>query len=370
MSQPASRPGLPLGRVAGVPVYLSGSWLLIVLLVLATFSPQIERQVPGIGAGSYLVALAYVLLLLLSVLAHELAHAAVGRWEGLAVERVVLDFWGGHTVHRADGMRPRSAALTAVVGPLANLAVAGLGTVALPWAEGDVVRLLLTAVIWANVFVGGFNLLPGLPLDGGHILSAGVWALTGSEAAGLRVAGWTGRLLTGVVLAWYVVLPWLAQGQVSGSVGWGLLIAWFLWRGASSALSYADFLRRSSRRTIGEFWRPVVAVAPGTSLAHAAQLLAAAGTRAELAVVDSRREWRGVVPDDALAAAGQSGTLDEITVDQVLARVDSEATLSGAPSSPVTELLRLMAERHTTVVGVTDPSGRLVALVRAKDIDL
>ena len=114
--------------------------------------------------------LAYAVLLLLSVLAHEAGHALVARRFGFRVDRVVADLWGGHTVYDSSTSRPGTSAAISVSGPVANLAARRHRVRGAPGGlEPDgVVGLLLFAVTLTNAFVGVFNLLPGLPLDGGY----------------------------------------------------------------------------------------------------------------------------------------------------------------------------------------------------------
>ena len=91
-------PGIRLARVGGVPVYLSPSWFVIAAIIVLTFGPNVRSAMPQLGAaGAYLVALVYAVLLAISVLCHEAAHAVVARFSGYAVARVVVNLWGGHT---------------------------------------------------------------------------------------------------------------------------------------------------------------------------------------------------------------------------------------------------------------------------------
>ena len=98
MSGPAS---VRLGTIAGAPVRLSWSWLLIAAVITLAFGPQIQRALPSIGGGAYGVALGYAVLLALSVLVHEAAHALTGRAFGQRTEEIALTLWGGHTQFRS-----------------------------------------------------------------------------------------------------------------------------------------------------------------------------------------------------------------------------------------------------------------------------
>ena len=126
MSTPAGRRsphGWQIGSLAGSPVYLGRSWPVIAVVIVVVFGPNLARPERGPEYG-YLAAAGYALLLLLSVLVHEAAHALAARWRGHPVDRIVADVWGGHTVYDDTRTSPGATALIAVVGPLANLALA------------------------------------------------------------------------------------------------------------------------------------------------------------------------------------------------------------------------------------------------------
>lgn len=244
-----SRPGIPLGRLAGVPIYLAPSWFVVAVVVVVVFAPQVEGSLAARPPATYLVAAAYAVLLLLSVLVHEFAHALTARALGLPVERVVADLWGGHTQFTDEAPTPGRSALVAVVGPLANAALAALGALALAGlSPSGVTRLLLVALVFSNGFVAVFNLAPGLPLDGGRVVESLVWALSGRRWAGTLAAGWCSRAVAVVVLAWTLLLP-LAQGRTPStfSLVWSVMIALLLWQGATGAIGFARLRRSASR---------------------------------------------------------------------------------------------------------------------------
>ena len=220
------------------PVYLGVSWAVVAVAIIVLFGPLITGIVPSIGgAGGYAVAAAFALLLLISVLVHEAAHALVARRLDFTVDRIVADFWGGHTAYHGDTSRPGASALVAVAGPLANLALAAVGWLAVFGVDRGVLWLLLTAFTTANIFVGAFNLLPALPLDGGFLLEALVWKASGSRGMGSLVAGWCGRLLVLGLLWWAAGIPLLSGRTLDVTrLIWVGLICFFLWSGATRAV--------------------------------------------------------------------------------------------------------------------------------------
>ncbi|SPT56737.1 site-2 protease family protein [Actinomadura madurae] len=233
------RPGLRMGRILGVPVYVSPSWFLVAALVTIMFEGQVHDVVTR--PASYLVAFTYAVLLYGSVFVHELSHAVTARAFGLPVRSVTLHILGGETAIEREAPTPGREFLIAFAGPLTNLLLAGAGllahaTLTLP----DVALLLLEALTFANLLVGLFNLLPGLPLDGGRLVRAAVWKATGNSRNGAVFAGWVGRavaiacLIAGAYLATYTTaddggIGWLA-------LLWSALVASFIWVGATQAI--------------------------------------------------------------------------------------------------------------------------------------
>ena len=262
--------GWQICQVRGVPVYLGRSWPIIAIFIVVTFGPQVRNVLPELGSGgAYLVAIGYVLLLLLSVLVHEASHALVGQWRGYRVRQIVADLWGGHTSYDTADTTPLSSALVALAGPVSNGVLAGLGLLALQGTDRGVAHLLVQVFVWTNGFVAVFNLLPGLPLDGGFLVDSLVWRITGSRATGLLVAGWCGRVVAVVVVVAALGWSYLQGGQIDlYTVVWALLIAGFLWVGATSAIARASASRVISRVTVRQLLTRVTLVPSGTPLSR------------------------------------------------------------------------------------------------------
>jgi Zn-dependent protease len=239
-ARPDAAHGWRIGRLAGTPVYLGRSWPVIAVVIVVVFGPNLARPDRGPEYG-YLLAGGYAVLLLASVLVHEAAHALAARWRGHPVSRIVADVWGGHTVYDSTRSSPTTTALVAVVGPLSNLVLAAVVWGIRGFTANDTAQTLLGIVAFANLLVGFFNLLPGLPLDGGQIVSALVWRATGSKGKGLVAAGWLGRVVAVATVAWFVLRAFLEGGtpQLFDLV-WPVAIAFFLWQGASGAVRAAD----------------------------------------------------------------------------------------------------------------------------------
>ena len=327
-----------------MPVYIGKSWPIIAAVIVFTFGPSIADNRPELGLSAYFVALVFAVLLLISVLAHEAAHAVVATRVGYRVNRVVADLWGGHTAYDSSSARPGPSALVAIAGPAANALLAGIGWLAMPAVPpGGITDLLVSAVVYTNAFVAAFNLLPGLPLDGGFLVDSLVWKITGSRETGMIAAGWCGRVVTILVMLWFLGLP-LLNGQPPDlfSVVWGLLIGSFLWVGATNAIRAGRGSRLLNGIRIDAVWRPAASLPPQASAAEAFALRSSGpeGSGGTIVVVeDDARNAIGLLDDEALLAIPEQSRGGVVITSVMRPQPD------GDQSKPYNEILRGAAAR-------------------------
>lgn len=251
-------------------MYLAPSWFVIAALIVFMFGPDIQRMFPGIGFNAYVIAFLYAVLLAVSVLIHEAAHALTARSFGWDASEIVLTLWGGHTQFKAAHATPWKSLAVALAGPFANLVLAGLGyllELALqPTGPGG---LLLSVLVWANFLVAIFNLLPGLPLDGGRLVETIVWSATGSQTKGTVAAGWAGRVIVLALVGYFLVLPFATgqQPQLQMTII-VVMVCGFLWMGASQAIKYAGITTRVDGITAANLMEPAAGVPQNISLAQ------------------------------------------------------------------------------------------------------
>ncbi len=225
------RATLPLGRWFGVPVGANAGILVILALIgvgLAVW--HFPTAYPGRPAWSYALAgITAAVLLIFSILLHELAHAVVARASGIEVDQIVLWLLGGVAQLRGEPRSPRVDLAIAVVGPATSVLVGGMfGVAAALWlAVGGAGLIAATLVYLAavNVVLAVFNLIPAAPLDGGRVLRAVWWRVTGDRDRAATAAAQAGRFF-GAVLITLGIAGALFWGWLGGL--WLALIGWFI----------------------------------------------------------------------------------------------------------------------------------------------
>jgi Zn-dependent protease len=294
-----------MGRPFGIPVYVSWTWLIVAAFITITFRPTVAMYVPEYGTfATYAVALVFAVLLYASVLLHELAHCVVALRFGLPVRRIVLYMLGGVSEIEREPDTPSREFLVAVAGPLVSLGLGGLGALLNAFVVPDtgIVKVLTLQLMASNLIVGVFNLVPGLPLDGGRILRAAVWKVTRNAGAGTMVAAWVGRGLAVVLVAW-PLLTSLMTGQSVDSTFmiWSIILAVFIWMGASQSLRVARVRARLPQvraRVLARRALPVTAEVP---LSEALRRATDAGAGA-MVVVDHEGRPVAIVNEAAVNA--------------------------------------------------------------------
>lgn len=361
--QPTRSHGWRIASVGGVPVYLGRSWPIIVIFIVVTFAPVID--VGRSDIYRYSVALAYAILLLLSVLAHEAAHAVVARRFGFHVDRVVADLWGGHTVYQSENTRPGSSAAIAVAGPIANGLLAGIAYAGYSAADGLTPRLLLFALFATNAFVAVFNLLPGLPLDGGYLVEAVVWKATNNRNTALVVAGWLGRIVTLVVAAWFVLRP-MVQGQRPElmSIIWIAFVGAFLWSGATQAIRTGRIRGRLAVVPVSAVISPTVTTSYAGSVATALDAATRLNGPGYLVALDPGGRPVGLV-DQAAVTAVPVERRAETPVAAVVSVQPATWVVTAGPDQGVTELVEVMQSTQLSLLVLVDERGTTLGVVTA-----
>lgn len=240
MSFPSVPPGTwRVGRIGGVDLLIKPSIVLMGVVLIALFAPRFDDRS---YANPYALAAVFVIALYVSVLIHELAHVFAARQFGMRVQSVTLHLLGGETLIEGESRTPWQELWTSISGPLTSLGI-GISSLSLSRSVDGTTSDILWSVGYVNILVAIFNMLPGLPLDGGRVFRAIIWQVTGREETGVRIAAWIGRAAAIGVVA-FALLNRDGDNQLGVNLAIALLVAWFLWQGASDALRNAS---RSSR---------------------------------------------------------------------------------------------------------------------------
>ncbi|WP_270888010.1 site-2 protease family protein [Pedococcus sp. 5OH_020] len=349
--------GVRIARVAGIPVYVAPSWFLIAVVIIVLVAQPVLATRPLFGVA---VGATQALLLLLSVLVHEAAHALTARSFGLPVIRIVANLWGGHTSMEVVRSSPGRMAMVALAGPAANGLLAALASLSTP-SDGTLLARLLHGLVIINGSLAVLNVLPGMPLDGGQVVECLVWKATGDRNRGAVVAGWCGRLLALAVVAWFFLRPLARGGQVGFDQIWVLIIAGVLWTGATESIRRGRVLGAISRVTLGQVMRPASVVSAGTSVAEAVRQ-----AQRELVVVGPSGHPDAYVDAQHLAAVPEEAR-GATSVAAVASRQHPGWVVDADPQGDVVAVLTAL-QRHGISLGAVVHGGRVVGVVHAADI--
>ncbi|WP_399923188.1 site-2 protease family protein [Streptomyces kanamyceticus] len=368
--------GLLMGRPFGVPVYVAPSWFLVAALITWVFGGQLDRVLPELGATRYLVSLFFAVAFYASVLVHELAHTVAALRFKLPVRRIQLQFFGGVSEIEKESETPGREFILAFVGPLLSLVLAGVFYAGMRAVEpGTVPGVLLAGLMISNLIVAAFNLLPGLPLDGGRMLRAVVWKITGKPMSGTIAAAWVGRALAISVL---IGLPLLNQSGALGGEPQDIggmdtvtdallaaILAAIIWTGAGNSLRMARLREHLPELRARTLTRRAVPVESHTPLSEALRRANDAGARA-LVIVDPDGDPMAVVREAAIVSVPQhrrpwvavSGLAQDITEGmRISAELAGEELLDTLRATPATEYL------------VVEDSGEIYGVLSAADVE-
>ncbi|MBD1853600.1 site-2 protease family protein [Leptolyngbya sp. FACHB-711] len=227
------RSGWQVGRIFGIPLLLDQSWFWILALISFQYGTIWQREGWG-GLLPWFAGFAMALLLFGSVLLHELGHSLIARSQGINVTSIRLFLFGGIASIEQESKTPGQAFQVAIAGPAVSFSiflVLSLLRLALPLPEPA--EAVIGNLAGINFVLALFNMIPGLPLDGGQVLKAAVWKATGSRAQGVR---WAAR--AGQTLAWTAVIVGIFSffSTMQLSYLWLALLGWF---GVQNASTYS-----------------------------------------------------------------------------------------------------------------------------------
>jgi Zn-dependent protease/CBS domain-containing protein len=354
--------GIIVARPFGIPVYVSPYWFIIAGVFIVIYANDLSATLSG--SMRYVVAAAFVILLYVSVLVHELSHSVVARGFGLPVRRILLYPLGGVSEIEREAPTPGREFAVAGAGPALSLVLGAVGWGLAQLVPYGVAGALIRQLMVANIIVGVFNLLPGLPLDGGRMLRAVIWKITKKPTTATIAAAWVGRALAIALLAIPFFSGGLAGGDIVSTV-WVVVIAGFMWMGASQSIKATRFRERLPALQARRLARKAISVPASTPLAEAIRQADEAGARA-IVVVDHDGTPIAIVNEAAVMATPpqrrpwvDTGSMAR-TIDPSLvlsADLQGMALLDALRRAPASEYL------------LADPTGQVVGVLAARDLD-
>jgi Zn-dependent protease len=260
--------GWVVGRVLGARVILQ--WQSLFLVVLLSLSSGRTAQ-GDYTASSLALGVAFAGVVILSLLLHEFAHALVGRAFRREIREIVLTLMGAHTSFDGGKPSPLATGLIAAAGPATNAALAvGAYAISVTVDSPESVRVLLAGAVVVNKWLAIFNALPGIPMDGGKVLEAVVWGISGRQRPGIVVAAWGGRVVV-IGLVAYVALSNFGAGQQPSlfSLMWTMFLVSFLWPASTAALRSAGAQESVDAVTVLALMRPAIGIRYDVTVAAA-----------------------------------------------------------------------------------------------------
>jgi Zn-dependent protease len=356
--------GIVIGRPFGIPVHISPYWIVIAAVYVFLYANNF-RGILGNGTGEYLLAAVAVILLYLSVLVHELSHSLVARGYGLPVRRILLYPLGGVSEIEKEPETPLREFCVSGAGPALSLVLAAIGWGLMQVAQFGWVGALVWQFTWMNLIVGVFNLVPGLPLDGGRMLRAVIWKLTNKPGTATIVAAWTGRGLAIALLGSALYFGRYLPGDTTFTMIWAAVIAAFMWVGAGQSIRATKFRERIPALQGRRLARKAISVDASTPLSEAIRRADEVRARA-VVVIDHDSKPIAIVNEAAVMATPPQrrpwvdvGTLARSIQPELIlpADISGMGLLDAIKRAPASEYL------------LVEPSGQVYGVLAARDLD-
>ncbi len=350
-----------LGSLFGIPFYVNPSWFLILGLVTWDYGNGLAAQFPELPAGSPLaLGLVTALLLFTSVLAHELGHSFVAMSQGIKVQSIALFLFGGLASLEKESDTPASAFWVAIAGPAVSLLLfAILTTIGVTTHLNGPVAAILGVLAAINLSLGLFNLIPGLPLDGGNILKAIVWKITGNPYKGVKFASIVGQGFGWLAIA-SGVIPLVLNGSTANF--WNIAIGWFLLQNAGRSAQYARVQERLTGLTAAD------AVTPNSPIIEehlsirefVDKRTLEASNWQKFLVVNERGELVGELGLDALKMV-RADRWYVTTVRDLMQPIDPATIISA--DRTLLQAIEQLESKQTTTLSVVSHDGVLIGLL-------
>jgi Zn-dependent protease/CBS domain-containing protein len=353
--------GWRIGSLFGIPFFVDSSWFVIVLL----FTVANRQSYAEWGQTlSWVAGLAIALLLFASVLLHELGHSLVAQSQGIRVNSITLFLFGGVAAIDKESKTPGQAFQVAIAGPLVSFSLFFiLNLVAQLLPNSSLIYSVVGELARINLVLGIFNLIPGLPLDGGQVLKATVWKITGNRLAGIRWAAKTGQFLG--ILAISLGLSSVFLARSLGGL-WIALIGWFVLQNAASYNRVTDLQEALINiKAADAMTREFRVVDADLSLRQFADEYLIGVETIPVYFASSNGRYRGLVSVEALRVI-ERGQWETQTLNQILQPLNELITISEKAS--LVEVINLMEDQELRRITVLSPAGAVAGIIDRGDV--
>ena len=354
-----------VGNLFGIPFYVNPSWFLVLGLVTLSYGGQLATFPQLGGITPWILGLIAALLLFSSVVAHELGHSFAALSQGVGVKSITLFLFGGLANLEKESETPLEAFWVAIAGPAVSLLLFGLFTIIgtnVPLAAP--LAAIVSLLAYLNLVLALFNLIPGLPLDGGNILKAAVWQITGNPNKGVIFASRVGQLIGWLA----VIVGGLAILGISpvGSF-WTLLIGWFLLQNAGFSAQSAKVQETLSGLTAED------AVIPDSPIVKADLNLREFANNyvigynrwQKFLLTDEAGQLLGAIEVDSLKGVPTS-QWTETQVQELMQPLDKVATVESGRS--LLEVIKLLETQNIPQLAVVRDNGIVVGLLEKASV--
>jgi Zn-dependent protease/CBS domain-containing protein len=351
-----------IGSLFGIPLFLDPLWF--VILGLATLNFGVAYQEWGTAIG-WSAGMVMALLLFASVLLHELGHSLAARSQGIKVNSITLFLFGGIAAIEEESKTPGKAFQVAIAGPLVSIALfllLSLATNVTP--DASPISEMVTDLARINLVVALFNLIPGLPLDGGQVLKAALWKITGDRFQAVHWAARAGQILGYAAIALGFAVDFFTRELVTGL--WIALIGWFAVRNANSydrmTTLQETLLNVEASAAMTRDFRVVDADQTLRSFADSF-LLDSKAPNVYFAASDGR--YRGMVAIDDLRLVERS-EWETRTLQSIVHPLTEISSVN--ESTPLVEVINKLENEQLPRITVLSPAGAVAGIIDRGDI--
>jgi Zn-dependent protease len=355
---------LRIGSLFGIRIVVDPSWVFIFALIAWSLAdPQGPLHRTELNAtGRIVLGVLGSLLFFVSVLLHELSHSLMAQRRGVRVREIRLFIFGGVSVFEDEARDAPTETWISAVGPFTSLVLGGLlFGIARMLPPNSAIGALLGYLGYVNLALAFFNILPAYPMDGGRVLHAIAWRVTGNREVASDIAIRVGRVFAGMIVA-FGIFEALAFNVGAGL--WTTFIGWFLLQAGGAEASRLAITRALRGHSAGELaLRPEVRIEADTPAARALELMRAAHVRSIPVFLGDR--ILGVLSENALAESAPDD-LERQYATALMTRIDE---IDAVPAtSPADDVIQRIGKNQAAAVALTDPKGGVTGIATADSL--